>query len=440
MLIYDLPGNKGVENALKRARQMTEFCWTPVRPLPAVICYDEMDGVNQTYGQKLRPWFPQKGLVYSSVQETQKFIGFNVSFEGFVTALSDPDSVLYRQNVYGHGRQNANSWYGVVCSCFVSYVFDLKERWICKSWPHQPNVSYLGQPDVNSLQLLDIVLNEKVHIALITGLARDEAGNVREIEVSESTLPVCRTTRFTPEEFCGYWYGRAFEIYRKSDTKGIRYTPSPFVRIEADPERGIEADPELPPYIVNRDILPDQGSGTNYREDQEIVLDLLQENWDGAEVTNDTGETAYFAAKDHKVTVPVGDPFHRPGFYRACAVQKEGCRRSASTAYAVTGLRIQPADGSAYSTDAGSPAVFPPSAKLTLCFDNPFADEIGPIYIFNAKNSGEAGRFHPLGCGACGTDITLPAEEGDYFIVQTAENRCGEYSSQKLFVRISAEG
>ena len=36
MKLYpDKPTSQGMENALKRARQMVDFRWTPIRPVPA---------------------------------------------------------------------------------------------------------------------------------------------------------------------------------------------------------------------------------------------------------------------------------------------------------------------------------------------------------------------------------------------------------------------
>lgn len=435
-LIYDKPETKGVANALKRARQMTDFRWSSVKAIPAVYDFDDMTGVNGTYAGEIRAFFPQTGLIYSSIQETQEFIGFNVSLEAFATALSDPDSVLYKKNLYEHGRINANSWYGTVCSSFVSYVFGVKERWICKRWPVQPGVITLGQPDINDLKLLDIVLNVKVHIAMITGIARDEKGNVQRIEISESTLPVCRRTWFTAEEFRGYWYGREYQIYRKTDTKDIPYEPSPFVRIEADPERGIEADPMLPPYVCNPDILPDRGNGTNYRKDKEIVLDLLSEGWDGAFVTNENGEKAFFAAKDGKVILPTDSPMHAPGFYEAKAVRTASGEESRAVNFCVTGFAITPADGSSCSEMQDAPVTVKPGQKLTLSFENPKKDPAGPVYVFVVKNSAEKARFRTEECRNGQVTITMPEDEGEYFVVQTSENRFGEYSSNKLFYKV----
>lgn len=434
-LVYDKPETKGVENAIKRAKQMTEFRWTPVRSLPALLAYYDMEGIRHYCGWQIPPYSPQKGLVYSSVSETQKYIGFNVSFEAFVTALANPESVLYKQNLYGHGRQNANTWYGVVCSCFASYVFALNERCICREWPNQPNVRCLGQPVLNDLKLLDIVLNVKKHVAVITGIGRDENGNVQRIEVSESIIPAAASTWFTPEEFAGFWYARDFLIYRKDDTEGIPYEASQFVRIEADSERGIEADPELPAYGINPDILPNQGNGTNYKEDQEIILNLLNDNWDGAFISNEAGEEAYFDAVDDRVIVPADSRFHLPGFYTAYAMNRRNGETSKSVSFSVTGLKLTTEDRSKCSTNPNTPIHVEPEEEIVLEFENACADKFGPIYIFTVRTSGEKARFRTENrCHKI--TVKLPKEEGEYFVIQTSRNKYGEYSSNKLFFQV----
>jgi len=436
-LVHDIPENKGVENGIKRAKQMTSFRWTPVKTMPAVEFYHNMQNEKCYLSKKVQPWFPQKGLVYSSVLKHQKFLGFNVSFEAFVTALSDPDSVLYKYNVDGEGRKNANCWYGVVCSCFVSYTLDMKERWICRNWPTVEGVSCLGQPDPGRLKLLDIVLNVKRHIAIITDIIRDENGKVCLIEISESTLPVCRSTYFTAEEFCGYWYGNGFNIYRKSGLEKITYTPSPFVRVEADHERQIEGDPVMEAYVINRDILPDQGNGTNYKKDQEIVLDLLNDAWDGAEVTSEDGRSAVYDAEDGKVVIPADSFCHRPGFYSAKAVNRETGARSEAAEFAVTGLTIGAAEGTC-SGDEQKPTVIRPGAKINLCLSNPAGDPVNMVYIHAVRNAGERRRFRVTEEDQKNGQITIefPEAAEEYFVFESAENRYGEYASNYLYFKV----
>ena len=58
-LIYDKPASPGVANALKRARQLCEARWTPIRPLPSSL--KGVAGTEQEYFYGyFRPWMPQR--------------------------------------------------------------------------------------------------------------------------------------------------------------------------------------------------------------------------------------------------------------------------------------------------------------------------------------------------------------------------------------------
>ena len=77
-LYHDVPKSKGMENALKRARQMLDICWVPVKKFPSGVVVDAEAGTKADTWLKANR--PQKGLPYSSVRIYEKYVGFNVSF------------------------------------------------------------------------------------------------------------------------------------------------------------------------------------------------------------------------------------------------------------------------------------------------------------------------------------------------------------------------
>ena len=114
-LVEDIP-SLGARNAIKKAYQMTDLCFTPLDSFVA--------NPSKTYyrGGKYR------GLVYSSVKETHTFVGMDVSFHTFMTALHNPRSVIYTENVSKppyHGS-NCGAYYGTVCSGLITYALGLK--------------------------------------------------------------------------------------------------------------------------------------------------------------------------------------------------------------------------------------------------------------------------------------------------------------------------
>ena len=136
-LTHDLPASRGVENGLKRAKRLVTARFTPIRRFPIVIPTSYADGSSVMQEAYAGPWYPHTGMPYSSVRWVEKYIGYNVSFETFYTALSNPDSVVYTKPITGTG-QNVHNHYGVVCSCFASEVLDFPYRVPCIRIPNVP--------------------------------------------------------------------------------------------------------------------------------------------------------------------------------------------------------------------------------------------------------------------------------------------------------------
>ena len=125
-LYHDIPKSIGVENALKRARQMLDIRWVPVARFPAGVGSSEPEGAPKIRRDiNYEPWRPKVGMTYSSVRRNEKYMGYNVSFETFMTALYNPKSVLYTRTHQGDPEiLNMNSYYGynVVRNFKISHV------------------------------------------------------------------------------------------------------------------------------------------------------------------------------------------------------------------------------------------------------------------------------------------------------------------------------
>ena len=431
-LTHDLPENPGVENGIKRAMQMTDIRWSPLKEMPSSHFFHTAEG--KTYAQTfVQPGTPMTGMIYSSVLKNQKFVGYNVSLETFMTALRDPQSVLYKKSLHGTGRSNVGCWYGIVCSCFASYVHDLPNRTICRDWPFVENVTMLGQPDPDEFKLLDIILHTKKHIAVITDILRDDEGHAKLIQVSEATLPQCKKTYFTPEEFRLFWYDREFNIYRKSDTEKITYTPNVFVHIEADPERGISEDPDMIPYNYNEVLLPDQGNASNYSTEDEVVIDVLEDGWENvvigrcdkpfyAESRNAFAPPMEMAEERFELPVIDGKaviPVNKPGYYAAVATAKDRCE-SYPVYWTVTELVLK-----------GNKDVYAPGETAEFNFDATEGVDVFLQNINRVKTSGEVTRAFLTDAEKEVGKFTaaVPTEPGEYFCYVSARNAYGVYTS-----------
>lgn len=303
-LYHDIPASRGVENAIKRAKRLADISWTPIKPLPCCLRSKGEVAKEYYYGYFTR-WMPQKGLPYSSCRTTEKYIGYNVSLETFLSALQNPNSVVYSRELRDQPGSKANCYYGLVCSMCVSYALDLPYRVACKDWPALPSVQPVDVTKLENLQLCDIVLEPKSHIAMITDIQRDADGKVHCIEVCESTLPLAIRTHFTAEEFCRYWLDDGYSVYRYNLIDQVTYTPDPFVYMEGDP---LMEQPK-----INADILPDFGNKANYRiGDEPVELSVLTPDWESIEVTDPDGTVTAYAATEKLVLAP-----EKPGYYSA---------------------------------------------------------------------------------------------------------------------------
>lgn len=407
LLYHDVPSSKGVENALRRARQMLEVSYTPVGSLPISQKLLTEDGGKMYIEDHAPAWFPLKGMIYSSVRRVEKYVGFNVSLETFLTAVSNPNSVVYTQPIRGTG-QNVHNYYGIVCSCFASYVLDLPYRTPCARLPRVEGMTEIDPSPLENLRLCDLVLNVKKHVAVITGIERDVAGRVHAVTVSESVMPRCRTTRFTPEEFRGYWLADGYRIYRYAGLDRVSYTPDPFVPLEGDETSGTPR--------INPVLMPDFGNKANYRLGNEAVtLSVFDPECGTVIIVDPDGEeSACPVYNGRAVIVP-----QKAGFFSArCAAGEE----SACVRWCVTDFRLE-ADKAAYT----------PGESIRLKFFNAAPDSL-VAWQFNSVSDdrGRGGGY--LTETEAGGELALCAPDafGRYELYLIARNAFGAYSSNRI--------
>ena len=403
-LYHDKPFSQGAENVLKRARQLANIRWTPVRPLPNALRSKGPEKKEYYYGY-FSAWHPQTGLPYSSCRTVEKYIGWNVSPETFVSALHNPNSVLYTRELKNTPGTKANTYYGIVCSMYVSYALDLPYRVVCKDWPDLPTVHPVDIDPLENLRLCDIVLEPKSHIAIVTDILRDADGKIHFIEVSESTLPLVVSNRFTPEEFRRFWLDDGYSIWRYDRIDEVTYTPDPFAPVEGDPEMALPQ--------INKDILPDFGNKANYRVgDEPVELSVLTEGWETIEVTDPNGLVTVYPASDKLVLQP-----QQVGVYRACVCR--GDVRSDSVEWCMVNITLT-FDKEKYA----------PGEALRCRFAN-----AAPDTVFYATLNDDSYYVPWSGClsqeeMAGGTAvIPAPPKPGVYYVLVLAKNSFGIYSS-----------
>lgn len=304
-LIPDMPSTTGMRNALRRARQLAQLRWTPVCPFPAGI-KTECDGKKEVCNIFLPAWRPQIGANYSASRFDEKYVGFNVSIETYMTALSNPNSVLYSRSLHGKAPLSS-AYYGTVCSEFVSYVMDLPFHIDCQQWPFLDGVEKVNTDPLENLRLCDILNEATHHTAVITGIDRDDSGKIVQITVTESTLPNIQSRTYTCKEFTEYWLKNNYEVLRYRKLDEITYSPCPWVYVPGDPQL---CEPAL-----NAVLMPDYGNRANYFKGECVRISVFDSAFTQVELLPENGSAEYYTVEKGMVELHQKEV----GFYQARA-------------------------------------------------------------------------------------------------------------------------
>lgn len=413
-LYHDTPVSRGVENAIKRSKQLATLQWTPVGKLPTVKGCTDPNGVKTYHKMFLSRYRPQTGVIYSSVRLYEKYVGYNVSLETYMTALANPNSVLYTRCLHDAPGHGVGCYYGSVCSSFVSYTLDLPYRMRCKDWPGYPGITPVDSSKLENLRLCDIVLNVSRHIAIITDIERDVEGTVHFITVSECTQPNTIALRYTPEEFREHWLNDGYVIYRYDGLDRITYTPSPFVRLEGDPV--------LPEYEMNRTLMLDLGNRANYViGEEDVEISVFEDGWQLVRVTEPDGTEKDLPITDGKVRLVL----QKPGSYRACCVN--GDRTSAEVEWCAVDLQME-LDKKEYRV--GEP--------LYIRFRNASDERVFVYHIDGGEcYERQKGFFTPEQSAAGELELPPLSKPGAHRVMVAARNEYGVYRSRYFLFEVT---
>ena len=407
---HDQPASQGVVNVLKRARQFANVRWMPVEEMPMTVSSDYSNIPEKTVPGHWHKNYPRKGLPYSSARYEEKYIGTNVLLETFMTALKNPKSVLYTRDWTGKGPR-MSSWYGIVCSGFASYCLDLPEFRNTSRWRDYGDMEVITLESAQQVRLGDSLLNS-YHVVVITDIVRNEEGKVIRVTVSESVLPLVVVNEFSAEEFEHFWIPNGYMNCRYRNIDQVTYTPSPFVKVEGDPE--------LPPYEYNTAFMSDGGEKADYKLGESVEFNVFGEGWQELVVCGQDGRTA--------AEMEVGDPgiyVFRParkGYYTA-VLRKEG-EESAPVHFHVNALRAKT-------------EVFP--GGVAASFEAEEGESLTEIMVTAENDPGK--RFHGVFTEEdrrAGRVAVTGIPAGTYLVKGYASNPYGMYSSPAVKVEVPA--
>lgn len=294
----------GRANAVKKAYQMTDLEYVPLLPL-------NYNTGTFPAGQKV------KGLIYSSVKELETYVGSNVSFHTFMTAVNNPRSVLYTEHVnqWPYHGVNCKAYYGTVCSGLVSYALGLNSpRLNSVDFPESPLMKEQTDFTPENLCLAD-VLWKKGHVALITNLVSDDNGLIKTIEYCEAIGSCCKKRTVSRTVFLKSTMVYFTNIYRyQAIARNTAYVPvNEFVAV---------GDEELIPFVYNDALCANKGDKACYFEGEEVVINILTDVASKVEIYRDDilyDVVTVKAGNDISLTsLPYGD-------YKARVVYNDDC-------------------------------------------------------------------------------------------------------------------
>ena len=316
-LVEDIP-SLGARNAIKKAYQMTDLCFTPLDSFVA-------NPVKTYYkGEKYR------GLVYSSVKETHTFVGMDVSFHTFMTALHNPKSVIYTENVskppyHGH---NCGAYYGTVCSGLTTYALGLKIYQKSYDFANSDYFQFVEDQSSKGVRLADVI-NSGGHVQLVTKIKREPRnGRAVEIEICEGVRSGCRRVILSGEQLDKLIARRKhkYRLYRYKYLDSVNYVPlTDFV---------VVGEEQLTPIKYNDDICTSRGDKACYIVGDSVTLNIFK-RYETLEIYKDSVLYQSIKVGKNQDIVVKGLPY---GDYKAMVVN--GKKKSDYTYWKVIDTKV----------------------------------------------------------------------------------------------------
>lgn len=289
-LIRDIPENRGVTNAYKKAQQLINLKWTALSPV-----YDQYGKASDTYPRKM------DSIPYSEILNTDKYVGTNVSIYTFMTAANNPHSLLYTEDLrktgtvsgkatpssgYGFTYENYDgttyigSYFGDVCNSFVLWCLGIKTNYysfLFKWLAEVGKFEVLYDNTAQGVKLMDM-LWEPGHVAFVTDIYRNDRGEIKRLFLSEHNGLIV-TREYTAEGFQRRIDTNGGVLYRYKDLyKNLDYTPSVFSPV---------GDEVFLPFKYNNDIVTFAGDKAAFVMGQIIYLNYNKGKYTKVEIVKD---------------------------------------------------------------------------------------------------------------------------------------------------------
>lgn len=263
----------GIANVLARSAHISEIKWTPVGYMPKTT-----DNNSHTDPSDVQYFSiaQQTGIPYSSVRDQDKAVGMDVSIHTFMTAVRDPNSVLYKRL---STVNNSTTYYGTVCSGMINYAdgigLDLTNFYLSES-------DMFETIPMQSIQKGDMIWVDG-HCALVYNVEKDQFGRISKVVIREEWRPLPRTVTY--KSWAKFMNSRGDYIARRfKNNAGVGYTAIPYV----------QCFDEVPPdEIVYPNVQTDHGDAAVFKVGENVKINVIDDS-DFTTITVKRGETTVF--------------------------------------------------------------------------------------------------------------------------------------------------
>ena len=279
---HDAPSSEIIIDVLKRASLMANIQWLPLGPVPNML------GSFYPQGRMVT------GIPYSSGKELCTFVGQDVSIYSFLSAVKNPYSYLYTEDLScpPYNSSLCRSYYGTVCSAAVDYALGLPIQFTTYMYKGLPFFSVITNASMDKLKLCDLLL-EDGHVGMIYDIIRDFNGSITQISVFESVHEGTRIKTYSRSQFIAQWKNTGWEILRYKFKEQPKFNTAESSVLEDD-------------MVFNSYLSTAKGDCVSYAKRDSIIINYL-----------DNSSGTLMILKDHCLlrSMPVNGYDHELVFY-----------------------------------------------------------------------------------------------------------------------------
>ena len=258
---------RGINNAVRKAHLLTDVEFIPTNVI---------DGLFVSYKKDVK----YSGVIYSSVKEIGSYVGNNVSIYTFLSAINNPRSVMYTERIdeAPYNGEACRSYYGTVCSAFVSYALGIIPVMTSHDFPVSPLFDSVDYSFPEDLHVAD-VLWQPGHVALITAISYDN-NKVSVIEISQAMAQGCTRSNYSREQIIQMIGNDVQRVYRYNNICENVETSSS----SSNPNFFDGDGPQS--YNFNTFLCANKGDKYCYFEDEDVIINVFSD-YEAVEIYKD---------------------------------------------------------------------------------------------------------------------------------------------------------